>query len=186
MHCCRRLRIWYGRYSRCGDILVKMQNFELHLCWLHGFLHNCEIGAFCSIGPEVIVGPGRHPTHFVSTYPGFYSPDHPSCQISFTKIPLYSENLSTTIGSDVWIGARAIILDGISIGHGSIIGAGAVVTKDVEPYTIVGGVPARPLRKRFDDSTIDRLLTERWWEKNVQWIQDHHTRFYSPQDFSTE
>lgn len=68
------------------------------------------------------------------------------------------------IGSDVWIGYEAVIFAGVTIGDGAIIGTRAVVTKDVPPYTIVGGVPAKPIRKRFSDETISALLTTRWWD----------------------
>lgn len=68
------------------------------------------------------------------------------------------------IGNDVWIGYEAVILSGVHIGDGAIIGARAVVTRDVEPYTIMGGVPARPIRKRYDEETIQRLLALRWWD----------------------
>lgn len=69
-----------------------------------------------------------------------------------------------SIGNDVWIGYEAAILAGVTIGDGAVIGARAVVTKNVEPYAIVGGVPAKPIRKRFDDITIERLLKIKWWD----------------------
>ena len=68
------------------------------------------------------------------------------------------------IGNDVWIGYEAVILSGVTIGDGTIIGTRAVVTWDVPPYTIVGGVPAKPIRRRYDDATIDTLLRLRWWD----------------------
>ena len=74
------------------------------------------------------------------------------------------------VGSDVWIGYEAVILSGVTIGDGAIIGARAVVTRDVPPYTIVGGVPARPIRRRFDDDTIARLVKLRWWDWDVEKI----------------
>ena len=77
------------------------------------------------------------------------------------------------IGNDVWIGYEAVILAGVTIGDGAIIGARAVVTKDVPPYTIVGGVPAKPIRKRFSDSDISRLLELRWWDWPTEKIAAH-------------
>ena len=77
------------------------------------------------------------------------------------------------MGNDVWLGYESVILSGVTIGDGAIIGARAVVTKDVPPYTIVGGVPARPIRKRFDNSVIDALLQLRWWDWPVKKIQAH-------------
>ena len=70
---------------------------------------------------------------------------------------------SVTIGHDVWIGSRAVIMAGVSVGHGAVIAAGAIINKDVEPYTIVGGVPGKPIRKRFDEQTVERLLASEWW-----------------------
>lgn len=81
------------------------------------------------------------------------------------------------IGNDVWIGARAMILSGVKIGDGAVIAAGAVVTKDVEPYTIVGGVPAKPIRKRFTDEQIDALIKLKWWDKDDVWMRDHAAMF---------
>ena len=77
----------------------------------------------------------------------------------------------TVIGNDVWIGYEAVILSGVTIGDGAIIGTRAVVTKDVPPYTVVGGVPAKPIRKRFDDATIERLETLRWWDWDYEKIK---------------
>lgn len=120
-----------------------------------------DIGKFCSIGPEVMIGGlGRHPVGYLSSHPYFYSSDYrrwvgKEGGADFDELP------RTKIGNDVWIGARAIVLDGITVGDGAIVAAGAVVVKDVAPYTIVGGVPARFISTRsvkpFDDPAPD------WW-----------------------
>lgn len=146
---------------------------------------NCQIGAFCSFGPQVLAGLGRHPTEFVSTSPAFYSPNNSGCRISFVDRPLFEENLPIVIGSDVWLGARVIILDGVKIGDGAIIAAGAVVTKDVEPYAIVGGIPAKLIRMRFDAETISRLLFSRWWDRSLEWITRHAVDFTDVSHFIT-
>lgn len=132
---------------------------------------NCDIGAFCSLGPDSWIGGlGSHPTKYLSTHPAFYSP---RSQAGITYAPSSKpESMErTTIGSDVWIGARVLILDGISIGHGSIVAAGAVVTKDVPPFTIVGGVPARKLGTRFDATTIEAILKLEWWESDDETLK---------------
>lgn len=85
--------------------------------------------------------------------------------------PINRERL--VIGNDVWIGYEAVVMAGVTIGDGAIIGARAVVTKDVPPYTIVGGVPAKPIRKRFDDETIERLLDLKWWDWPIEKIRRH-------------
>ena len=124
---------------------------------------NTEIGAFCSIGPDVNIGGlGAHPTRWISTHPAFYSTRKQS-GISFTKIDMFDELKPNKIGNDVWIGARALILDGVTIGDGAIVAAGAVVTKDVPPYAIVGGVPAKLIRTRFEPPVIEALLKWQWW-----------------------
>ncbi|MGN1275552.1 MAG: CatB-related O-acetyltransferase, partial [Floccifex sp.] len=83
----------------------------------------------------------------------------------------------TVIGNDVWIGNNVTILAGVSVGDGAVLAAGAVVTKDVPPYAIVGGVPAKILRFRFDDGTIKELQKLEWWNKNPDWIKEHKDQF---------
>ena len=123
------------------------------------------IGPFCSIGPEVLCGLGAHPTHFVSTYPGFYSRAAGGATFFGTQHEYARhDKQGVAIGADVWIGARATIVGGITIGHGAVIAAGAMVTKDVPPYAIVGGVPAKLIRYRFETTVIDQLTESRWWE----------------------
>lgn len=123
---------------------------------------NCSIGNFCSLAPEVVIGVAQHPLDWASTSPAFEGVRNSSPRKRFSLFPL-DPPLHTTIGADVWIGQRAIIKGGVTIGHGAVIGAGAVVTKDVPPYAIVGGCPARVLRFRFDSETIDALLRSEWW-----------------------
>lgn len=142
-------------------------------------ISNCKIGKFCSIGPNVRIGLGMHPTNFLSTFPAFFSTKR-QCQISFTDYDYFEEIGTNVIGNDVWIGAHSIILDNIIIGDGAIIAAGSVVTKNVLPYCIVGGVPAKVIKKRFNDEKIKELLELKWWEKNVDWIKENVSIFQSP------
>jgi acetyltransferase-like isoleucine patch superfamily enzyme len=124
-----------------------------------------SIGPFTSVGPEVLCGLGSHPIDYVSTYPGFYSDKVVGSKWFGINHEFKNQDKQpVTIGADVWIGARAIILGGVTIGHGVVIAAGAVVNKDVPPYAIVGGVPAKIIRYRFDQSTIEKLLASAWWE----------------------
>lgn len=130
-----------------------------------------QIGKFCSIGPNVRTGPGKHPTHtFVSTHPSVYS--NPSNLLkNFSQKNNYEYNKNIVIENDVWIGANAIILDGVTIGNGAVIGANSVITSDVEPYAIVVGSPGKIVKHRFTKEEIDFLLKFEWWNKNDDWIQ---------------
>ena len=124
---------------------------------------NCVIGAFCSVAPEAIVGGlGRHPTNWLSTHPVFYSKSGGQITKHF-YVAAFDELPSVQIGNDVWIGCRAVVLDGVKIGDGAIVAAGAVVTKDVPPYAIVGGVPAKIIRFRFSPEVVHVLSVMQWW-----------------------
>lgn len=146
-------------------------------------LLNTSIGKFTCIGPQVLCGLGKHPScGFVSINPIFYSPLR-QLQLTFASQSYFEEFASIEIGNDVWIGARAIILDGVKIGDGVIVGAGAVVTKDIPPYAVVGGVPAKIIRYRFEPAEIDFLLKFRWWDCDVDWLQRNATNFHNINEF---
>jgi len=136
---------------------------------MHARVVNCSVGRFCSIGHGALVGGlGVHPSKWLSTHPVFFSERRQAGRTTFSDRNYVDELPPTTIGNDVWIGARAIVLDGHRVGDGAIVAAGAVVTTDVEPYTIVGGVPAKAIRMRFDAADVARLLAIKWWEWPVE------------------
>jgi len=122
-----------------------------------------SIGKFCSIASNTIIGCGDHPTSWPSTSPTFYSPFH-QVGCTFASTSEFSELESVSIGNDCWVGANAVIRNGVNIGNGAIIAAGGVVTKNVPDYAIVGGVPAKIIRFRFDDKIIKDLLSVKWWD----------------------
>lgn len=142
----------------------------------------CKIGRFCSIADNIKVVAGTHPTrNFVSYHPAFFS-ILKQAGFSFVKTNKYCEyklinNYFAEIGNDVWIGEGATILGGVTIGDGACIAAGAVVTKDVPPYSIVGGVPAKQLKYRFTEEQREFLLKYKWWNKDFQWIKDNANLF---------
>lgn len=139
---------------------------------------SAAIGKYCSIGKHVRTVNGVHPAkNWVTTHPAFFST---RCQAGFTFVDndRFQEtrqinNAAVDIGNDVWIGDNAILMAGITVGDGAIVAAGAVVTKDVPPYVIVGGVPAKTIRYRFEPEQINHLLEIRWWDKPVEWLKSH-------------
>ena len=150
-------------------------------------IKNTSIGKFCSIGPFCSIGLGKHPVgKNVSTHPAFYSTNNDGCLLSFTGKDYFKEYEKIEIGNDVWIGSNVIILDGIKIGDGAVIGAGSVVTKDVEPYSIVAGVPATIIRYRFSREQIDKLILIKWWEKDIFWIKRNAKDFLDIDVFLNE
>jgi acetyltransferase-like isoleucine patch superfamily enzyme len=136
---------------------------------------NAHIGAFCSIAENVSIGHAEHPYTEFSTSPVFYKEDNPFLVTKFVKKDI-AEYSKTVIGNDVWIGLNAYIKTGITIGDGCIIGAGAVVTKNVDPYSIVAGVPAKLIKKRFDDKTIKQLQTDNWWNMSEDELLQYTNR----------
>jgi acetyltransferase-like isoleucine patch superfamily enzyme len=127
------------------------------------YLNLVATGAFCSIGPEVLAGLGEHPVDLATTAPAFYSTRR-QCGATFAPADCFPERKPVVIGNDVWLGARAFLRDGVTIGDGAIVAAGAIVTHDVPPYAIVGGTPARLIRYRFAETVIARLLALAWWD----------------------
>jgi len=136
-------------------------------------VHGASIGRFCSIGQDVQIGGlARHPTNRLSTHPCFYASSTVLGKTFHTGATSIEEKAGVDIGNDVWVGARAMILDGVRIGNGAVIGAGAVVTKDIPNFAIVGGVPARVIRYRFSAENRDDILARSWWDLPIHKIKE--------------
>lgn len=164
--------------------LAKLERSEIGRCSSIGSMaavYDCMVGNFCSIAREAYIGGASHPLDWVSTSGCFY------LRSNFTGKCFHEEKYEwkqrTTIDNDVWIGVRAIVLSGIHISTGAVIGAGAVVTKDVGPYEIWAGNPARFIRKRFDDETIEKLLNSEWWNWSDERLIEAGETFSSPNSF---
>lgn len=134
-----------------------------------------QIGKYCSIGYNVQIGPPEHPIDFISTSPKLYRNAHTR---EFCQWPVDDIISPVIIGNDVWIGNNSVILQGVTIGDGAIVAAGAVVTRNVEPYTCVGGVPARLIKKRFSDDKIKQLQEFEFWNHDFEDIKEFVVKFY--------
>jgi len=189
----------YGKHLNIGkNVLLNMKcNFEgwnviqencelsssniglaTYIC-ANSIIRQTNIGRFCSIGRNLQTGLGRHPAEvFVSTHPSFFSIAK-QAGFSFVNKNIFKENkyadpnqkFVVEIGNDVWIGNNVTIMDGIKIGDGVIIGAGAVVTHDVMPYAIVAGIPAKVKKYRFAEIEIEKLLSIKWWNWDMEKIK---------------
>lgn len=156
-------------YPRCvlGDVKFDAYSYVNEDSMMSGV----SVGRFTCIGPHFLCGYGDHPTNFVTTSPVFYSTRR-QCGVSFAETSRYDEKRQTTVGNDVWIGARVFVRDGVTIGSGALIAAGAVVTNDVPEYAIVGGVPAKLIRYRFADDAVAQLLEIKWWNWSEEKLRE--------------
>lgn len=146
----------FGRYSYCS-----------HDCQIV----NAEIGAFCSISDHVFIGGAEHPMDWVSMSPVFQNVSHSGPTKRFAKIDM-PPTQKTIVGSDVWIGHGAVVKQGVTVGHGAVVAAGAVVVKNVPPFAVVGGVPAKVIKYRFDEETIKRILQIDWWNLDDEKLKE--------------
>ena len=156
-----------GDYTMYNDFVNDPVDFQKNNVLYHYPINHDRliIGKFCSIacGARFLFNSANHSMTSLATYPFPIFFEEWGLDVSHIT-EAWDNKGDIVIGSDVWIGYEAVIFAGVTIGDGAIIGTRAVVTKDVPPYTIVGGVPAKPIRKRFSDETISALLTERWWD----------------------
>lgn len=144
-------------------------------------INNADIGSFCSIANGVIIGGGMHPVKWLSTSPVFYDgKDSVKAKFS-THERAFNEKV--LIGHDVWIGQNTLIKQGVNIGVGAVIGMGSVVTKDVIPYSIVAGNPAKIIRMRFCSEISERLINSRWWDLEEKLLEQLGEYSKDPETF---
>ncbi len=137
------------------------------------------IGNFSSLAGFIQLGAGRHPLNYIATSEIFYNKNRLANQ--WVKSIEFKGNLPITIGSDVWIGSQAFVMGGVNIGHGAVVGSRSVVTKDVPPYAVVAGVPAKIIKYRFNENVITRLLEIKWWDFDDDEIQRNIDFFREPE-----
>ncbi len=166
---CSLYKVQMGRYSYVGE---------------GSRITDTIIGNFCSIGGNCGIGGGMHPMYHVSTSPVFLEGRN-ILNKHFAEFP-YDPSKTVHIGNDVWIGDGVYIRSGITIGDGAIVGAHAVVIHDVAPYTIVAGVPAREIRKRFSEAMIEKLQGIKWWDWPNNKLQEFAQLFDNPELFIKE
>jgi virginiamycin A acetyltransferase len=165
--------ITVGEYTTYDDFVRDPRDFQRSNVLYHYPINQerLTIGKFCSIacGAKFLFNSANHALGSLSTYP--FPIFFEEWGLPVEDIPRAWDNKGDiVVGNDVWIGYEAVILAGVTIGDGAVVGARAVVTKDVPPYAIVGGVPAKPIRKRFSDGVIQRLLALKWWDWPVERI----------------
>ena len=165
-----------GEYTIYNDFVNDPRNFERNNVLYHYPINHDKlvIGKFCSVacGAKFLFNSANHTLDSLSTYPFPIFFEEWNLDVKdITKA--WDNKGDIVIGNDVWIGYEAVIMAGVTIGDGAVIGARAVVTKDVPPYTIVGGIPAKPIKKRFSQENINTLLKLKWWDWSKEKISQH-------------
>lgn len=165
-----------GDYTMYNDFVRDPRDFQKNNVLYHYPVNHDKlvIGKFCSIacGAKFIFTSANHTLKSLSTYPfPIFFEEWGFDSVNITEA--WDKKGDIVIGNDVWIGYEAVILSGVTVGDGAIIGARAVVTKDVPPYTIVGGIPARCIRRRFDEETVTKLGELKWWEWSDEKIKEN-------------
>lgn len=173
-----------GKYVYLGNkVTIKKSEISNHsYVNSNTYISNAIIGKFCSIGSNILFGIAIHPTYLISTHPAFYSNNKAFKTYSDRNyFKEYGEKI--IIGNDVWIGSNVTIKGGVKIEDGAIIAAGAIVTKDVKPYEVVGGIPAKHIKFRIDEKLINSIRATEWWNKDERWIEENYELFLDNENF---
>ena len=170
----------YTSLQRWAKLMHSCVGQHSRIC-INTELLNTNVGNFSIIARNCVVGLGAHPTNTLSPHSIFYKKKRWKWHDEWCKDTGFRESDSPiVIGNGVWIGMRCLILDGVTIGDGAIVAAGAVVTKDVPPFAVVGGVPAKVLKYRFSPEMIERLMEIRWWDLPDEEITRIKEIFHKP------
>ncbi|RXR17753.1 CatB-related O-acetyltransferase [Flavobacterium amnicola] len=156
--------------DRCNFFGTIKLGYATTLGYNNFFAGNITIGKYCQIGADVAIHTTNHPVSYMSTYI--------NTNLFKGELQQLKQTNTVIIGNDVWIGHNVIIVGDVSIGNGAILAAGSVVTKDVSPYTIVAGVPAKPLRKRFSMQVISEIEALKWWDKSEAELEEIKPLFF--------
>ena len=162
-----------GGYAMLGNKITLHKSEVGNFSYFSGNSSICttKIGKFCSIAYGLLSGLGEHPTNYMTTSRSFYSNLSHTGDLLVNHVT-FDESKPVIIGNDVWLGCRVFIRNGVKIGDGAIIGAGSVVIRDVEPYSISVGIPARHMRFRFTQTVISELLGLRWWDWETERLKN--------------
>lgn len=180
-----------GRHARIGYKAIVREGVEMgndvalgdysYISGPRTYVESARIGKFCSIARQTVIGVGNHDHSLVTTHPFIISPEFGGL---IDKSIMVQQKPAPVIGNDVWIGINSIIMRGVSIGDGAVVAANSVVTRDVPPYAIVGGVPAKLIRFRFSDEVICALINIRWWDWPESKLKEFIHDFDSPEEFA--
>ena len=185
--CSEKANVEIGKYTRVASpfFMHRVKLGDYSYIAKNSNVSNCMIGKFCSIGPNFCCGLGLHPTNGISTAPMFYSTAKQN-GMTLCNENKVEESRQTIIGNDVFVGANVTVIDGMNIGDGAVIGAGAVVVNDIPPYAIAVGVPAKVVKYRFDEKTIEALLEKQWWNGTNDELQKVEQSFWDVETFLKE
>ncbi|MBL8481029.1 MAG: hypothetical protein JNJ60_02450 [Rhodocyclaceae bacterium] len=179
-----------GRHVKIGSKVIVRRGVEIgsdvvigdysYVSGPRTYVESARIGKFCSIARQTVIGVGNHDHTLASTHPFFFSPEFGNIVTTRRES---TQRAAPVIGNDVWIAVNAVVMRGVTIGHGAVVAANAVVTRDVPPYAIVGGAPARHLKDRFPPDIVADLLRIQWWDWTEDQLQAHADLFFDTEAF---
>ena len=189
-----KVQAWnVGRRARIGRKVIIRKGVEMgadveigdysYISGPRTFVESTRIGKFCSIARQTVIGVGNHDHSLVTTHPFIISREFGG--LVEKSVPS-DQKPGPVIGNDVWIGINSIVMRGVTIGDGAVIAANSVVTRDVAPYVIAGGNPARPLRDRFPPETVEALMCIRWWDWSEEQLRERLPHFFDTPGFVAE